>query len=114
MRVHARLVRRPRVRAPMSAIDAVGQRVRAAFAGAPRAERLHVTGRLRSCPLDAVAAATPSSGRILDFGCGHGVVALYLALSAPDRQITGVDVDGDKVIEARSASRVAGVSVEFD
>jgi 2-polyprenyl-3-methyl-5-hydroxy-6-metoxy-1,4-benzoquinol methylase len=98
----------------LSKIDAVGQRVQAAFAGASRAERLHVAGRLRSCPIDAVAAATPASGRILDLGCGHGVVALYLAMTSNERDITGVDVDGEKVIEARAAAEAAGVSVHFE
>ncbi len=98
----------------MSAIDAIGRRVQAAFAGAPRSERLHVTGRLRSCPVEAVHAATPVRGRVLDFGCGHGAVTLYLALAAPERTMTGVDVDGDKIELARVAARDAGVVVHFD
>jgi 2-polyprenyl-3-methyl-5-hydroxy-6-metoxy-1,4-benzoquinol methylase len=98
----------------VSAIDPIGRRVQAAYAGAPRAERLHVTGRLRSCPVAAVAEATPSTGRILDFGCGHGVVSLYLAMTAPARQITGVDVDGEKVNDARAAAKAADVAVDFE
>ena len=98
----------------MSGIDAVGRRVQAAYAGAPRNERLHVTGRLRSCPVAAVAEATPREGRILDFGCGHGVVSLYLAMTSPDRQVTGVDVDADKVSDARAAAKAAEVPAEFD
>lgn len=98
----------------MSSIDAVGRRVEAAFAGAPRNERLHVAGRLRSCPVAAVASATPRRGRILDFGCGHGVVSLYLAMTAPDREVTGVDVDGDKIADARLAAKAADVDVAFE
>lgn len=98
----------------MSAIDAVGRRVQAAYAGAPRTERLHVTGRLRSCPIAAVADATPGAGRVLDFGCGHGVVSLYLAMTSGDRHVTGVDVDADKVSEARVAAKAAEVSVDFE
>lgn len=51
---------------------------------------------------------------MLDFGCGHGVVALYLAMTAPDRQVTGVDVDADKIALAKAAAEAAGVSVTFD
>lgn len=98
----------------MSAIDHVGRQVQAAYRGAARIERLHVTGRLRSCPIAAVEAATPRSGRILDFGSGHGAVSLYLGLSAPDRQITGVDVDGEKVMDARAAAKTAELDIEFD
>jgi 2-polyprenyl-3-methyl-5-hydroxy-6-metoxy-1,4-benzoquinol methylase len=98
----------------MSGIDSIGQRVQRAFAGAPRNERLHVSGRLRSCPVDAVASATPASGRILDFGCGHGAVALYLVFASPDRDITGVDVDDDKIELARDAAKAAEVPVAFE
>jgi 2-polyprenyl-3-methyl-5-hydroxy-6-metoxy-1,4-benzoquinol methylase len=98
----------------VSSIDAVGRRVQAAFADAPRNERLHVAGRLRSCPVDAVAAATPRAGRVLDFGCGHGAVSLYLALDGPDRRITGVDVDDDKIVHARAAAKAADVDVTFE
>jgi 2-polyprenyl-3-methyl-5-hydroxy-6-metoxy-1,4-benzoquinol methylase len=98
----------------VSKIDAVGQHVRAAFVGAPRADRLHVAARLRSCPIAAVAEATPRAGRVLDFGCGHGAVSLYLALTSPAREITGVDVDGDKLIQARAAADAAGLPIRFD
>lgn len=98
----------------MSRIDRVGRRVQEAFAGAPRNERLHVAGRLRSCPLDAVAAATPREGDILDFGCGHGAVTLYLAFDSPSRHLTGVDVDDDKIALARVAAKAAAVDVTFE
>jgi 2-polyprenyl-3-methyl-5-hydroxy-6-metoxy-1,4-benzoquinol methylase len=98
----------------MSRIDAVGKRVQAAFARAPRSQRLHVAGRLRSCPINVVADATPTSGRVLDFGCGHGAVSLYLAMTSADRRVTGVDVDGEKLQHARVAAQVAHTAVEFD
>ena len=98
----------------MSGVDAVSQRVKAAYAGAPRRERWHVAGRLRSCPVAAVAAATPSAGRVLDFGCGHGAVALYLAVTSADRRITGVDVDGGKLLHARAAADAARLPIEFE
>lgn len=92
----------------------MGRRVQAAYADAPRGERLHVTARLRSCPVDAIAEAVPVSGRVLDFGCGHGAVSLYLALTSSAREITGVDVDGDKLVHARAAADAAGLPVRFD
>jgi 2-polyprenyl-3-methyl-5-hydroxy-6-metoxy-1,4-benzoquinol methylase len=62
----------------------------------------------------AIADATPSSGRVLDFGCGHGVAALYLAITSPGREITGVDVDGDKLRDGRTAADRAGLPVRFE
>ena len=97
----------------MSGVDAVARRVQDAFSAAPRRERLHVAGRLRTCPIAELAAAVPETGRILDFGCGHGAVALYLALSAPDRVVTGVDVDAEKLAHARNAALAAGTSIDF-
>lgn len=98
----------------MSGIDATGRRVQTAYAGRPRAERLHVAGRLRSCPIDVLEAATPRSGAILDFGCGHGVVSLYLAMTSPDRRVTGVDVDHEKIVDAQAAAKVADLDVVFE
>jgi len=60
-----------------------------------------------------VSAAVPSTGRVLDFGCGHGAVALYLAIAAGSREITGVDLDRDKLEHARVAATRAAVDVEF-
>jgi 2-polyprenyl-3-methyl-5-hydroxy-6-metoxy-1,4-benzoquinol methylase len=84
-----------------------------AYAGAPRADRIHVRVRWRSCPFPEVAARVPTSGRILDLGCGHGLFSLYLALSEPGRQVTGIDVDADKLAVARAAAARVGASVSF-
>jgi 2-polyprenyl-3-methyl-5-hydroxy-6-metoxy-1,4-benzoquinol methylase len=97
----------------VTGVDAVARRVQDAFSAAPRRERLHVSGRLRTCPIADLSATVPTNGRILDFGCGHGAVALYLALSGPDRSVTGVDVDAEKLVHARDAAGAVGASIEF-
>ena len=60
--------------------------------------------RWLTCPFHAVEAAVPRAGRILEVGCGHGLLSLYLALCGSDRRVIGVDVDGAKVAEARAAT----------
>ncbi len=45
----------------------------------------------------------PRAGRVLEVGCGHGLLSIYLALSSPDREVTGVDIDEAKIAEARQA-----------
>jgi cyclopropane fatty-acyl-phospholipid synthase-like methyltransferase len=90
--------------------DAAAATALAAFDAAPRGVRLHVRGRWRSCPFVEVARAVPDRGRILDLGCGHGVFALYLALCTSHREVTGVDVDGDKVREGTAAATRAGAT----
>lgn len=77
------------------------------YAGAPVAVQAHVRGRWLSCPFRAVAAAVPASGRVLEIGCGYGQFSAYLALTAPKRDVTGVDVDVRKVVHAQRAAERA-------
>jgi 2-polyprenyl-3-methyl-5-hydroxy-6-metoxy-1,4-benzoquinol methylase len=78
-----------------------------AFAGLPWRERFHVRGRWGSCPIPAVEADVPRSGRILEVGCGHGLVSIHLALTAADRSVTGSDIDAHKIAMAdRAAAEV--------
>ncbi|MEY2454293.1 MAG: hypothetical protein QOD92_3867 [Acidimicrobiaceae bacterium] len=42
------------------------------------------------------------------------MVSLYLASTSSGREITGVDVDGDKLLHARAAADAAGLPVRFD
>ena|SRR3989344_1331027 len=52
-------------------------------------------------PLRDIHAALPPTGIIYDLGCGEGVVSFYLAQTAPQRQIIGVDIDTQKIRRAR-------------
>lgn len=89
--------------------------LRQAYAGAPRKERLHVAGRWRTCPFEAVEPHVPKAGRIMEIGCGHGLFSLYLAQQSPEREVTGVDVDEDKIPFARAAASAAeATNVTFD
>jgi 2-polyprenyl-3-methyl-5-hydroxy-6-metoxy-1,4-benzoquinol methylase len=42
----------------------------------------------------------PKKGRILDIGCGYGFMPYMLHFLAPERIITGVDYDEDKITTA--------------
>jgi 2-polyprenyl-3-methyl-5-hydroxy-6-metoxy-1,4-benzoquinol methylase len=87
---------------PPRAPDA--RRTIALFDDAPRGDRLHVRMRWWTCPLDAVEAAVPRAGRVLEVGCGHGLVSMYLAVRGPDREVVGIDIDDDKLVVARAAA----------
>jgi 2-polyprenyl-3-methyl-5-hydroxy-6-metoxy-1,4-benzoquinol methylase len=100
----------------VSAVVAPGdaaERVLNAYSDLGRGDRFHVGVRWRSCPFPAVEAAVPREGRILDVGCGHGLFPLYLAATAPERTVVGVDVDSAKLVSARRAADVAGLPVSF-
>ncbi len=66
--------------------------------------RGHIRMRWRTCPFPAIAALVPKEGRILDYGAGHGVLASWLAMRAPGRNVAGVDIAPDKVASARRAA----------
>jgi 2-polyprenyl-3-methyl-5-hydroxy-6-metoxy-1,4-benzoquinol methylase len=86
------------------------ERLLDAYGDAPWRERVHVYGRWRSCPFDALAAHVPATGRVLDVGCGHGLLSLHLALGSGRRRVTGVDIDAGKIAIARRAADSAGVA----
>jgi 2-polyprenyl-6-hydroxyphenyl methylase/3-demethylubiquinone-9 3-methyltransferase len=46
----------------------------------------------------------PSKGCILDAGCGHGLLALVMALASPARRILATDHDGPRIEAARRAA----------
>ncbi len=62
-------------------------------------------GRWWSCPFEAIERAVPLGGRVLEVGCGHGLLSAYLALSSPARDVTGVDIDEHKIALAERARR---------
>jgi SAM-dependent methyltransferase len=74
------------------------------FDTAPRGDRFHVRARWWTAPLTEVERSTPARGRVLEIGCGHGLLSLFLALSAPGRRVFGVDIDRDKITLARAAA----------
>jgi len=81
----------------------LGPQVLALFDHAPRRDRLHVRGRFRTCPVALVDAEVPRVGRVLEVGCGHGLVSAYMALSSPQRRVTGIDIDARKIAVATHA-----------
>ncbi len=67
----------------------------------------HATGvLLRSVP-------PPAGGRILDLGCGYGVIGLAIARAVPDAVVTGVDVNERALLLARENAAALGLSARF-
>lgn len=95
------------------AADSPGRRVLSLYAGAPVSARAHVRVRWATCPFRAVASETPAAGSVLEVGCGHGLLSLYLALTSPARVVHGVDVDGGKLEAARGAAARGGLACTF-
>jgi 2-polyprenyl-6-hydroxyphenyl methylase/3-demethylubiquinone-9 3-methyltransferase len=73
----------------------------ALFAPLPRAERIFVRARARTAPLHEVVRRTPPAARVVDVGCGHGLLSAMLALDDPARTVMGIDPDARKIAYAR-------------
>ncbi len=85
-----------------------------AFRCLPLAARLHATVRWWSAPFPRIVAQLPTTGRVLEIGCGHGLFSTYAALSGPGRSVVGVDIDADKIALARRvAAALPGVDLSF-
>lgn len=57
------------------------------------------------------ASTPPTTGRVLDLGCGWGPIACSLALAAPDCEVWGVDVTPEALELTSENARRLGVQV---
>jgi 16S rRNA (guanine1207-N2)-methyltransferase len=55
----------------------------------------------------------PSGGRILDLGCGYGMIGLAIATAAQDAVVTGIDVNQRAVLLANDNAAQLGVADRF-
>src|SRR5436309_1100312 len=66
--------------------------------------RLVLALRSRLTPYQEMAKAMPPSGRIVDLGCGWGLLSLALCAGSADRKVLGIDHDPDRVTLAKRAA----------
>ena len=92
--------------------DARTRRVLAAYPDAR--SRAHALARVLTCPVEPVLEALPSSGRLLEVGCGHGLFSLLSAERSPALDVVGVDIDADKIAVARRATESLGLADRVD
>jgi 16S rRNA (guanine1207-N2)-methyltransferase len=55
----------------------------------------------------------PAPGRILDLGCGYGMIGLAVASAVPDAVVTGVDVNERALLLANENAAALGLAGRF-
>jgi 2-polyprenyl-3-methyl-5-hydroxy-6-metoxy-1,4-benzoquinol methylase len=68
-------------------------------------ESFYLRTRWRLCPFELVESYVPRRGRILDFGCGYGMLSNFLALKSPDRRVLGIDLNRERIRLAKRSSK---------
>lgn len=66
-----------------------------------RWESFYLKTRWRLCPFELLDSWIPLKGRILDFGCGYGMLSNLLAERSPDRTVVGIDLNPTRIGVAR-------------
>jgi 2-polyprenyl-3-methyl-5-hydroxy-6-metoxy-1,4-benzoquinol methylase len=83
-----------------------------AYRGAPVSTRAHVLVRALTCPFGPLIDRFPTTGAVLDVGCGHGLLINLLSRDSlrSGLRLCGIDHDAAKIEAAR---RTALPGVEF-
>lgn len=68
-------------------------------------ESFYLRTRWRLCPFELVESHVPRIGKILDFGCGYGMLSNFLALKSPDRRVIGIDLNRGRIEVAKRSSK---------
>lgn len=75
------------------------------YSGLTPGARLFLSLRWLWTPYVEMASELPARGRILDGGCGHGLLSLALGLQSPARKVLGLDHAEERVEAGTAAAR---------
>ncbi|MCD4666587.1 class I SAM-dependent methyltransferase [archaeon] len=64
-------------------------------------DKLYIRLRWRLCPFIEIEKYMPKKGRILDVGCGYGLLSNYLWIKSKDRIIDGIDLSQNRLSIAK-------------
>ncbi len=64
-------------------------------------DKLYIRLRYRLCPFNKIESFVPKAGRILDVGCGYGLLANLISLRSAKREVFGIDSSSKRINVAR-------------
>ena len=76
--------------------------------------RAFLEARFALTPYTQMASYFPKQGKILDLGCGHGLLALTLARDSADREILAFDHDSVRIAMAKQAGQGLSPRLRFE
>ncbi|VVD86620.1 methyltransferase type 11 [Pandoraea capi] len=80
------------------------------FTGDDDRQRLSITSEIyNAASIEFLRRYTPSTGHMLDVGCGHGQITQWLATNHPDATVIGMDNNTEQLAMARSFAMAADV-----
>lgn len=90
------------------------QNIQAAYSEAPWLQRLMVTLRPAICPTGPIVRNVLPNTRVLDVGCGIGLILITIALERGIAHGFGIDVNAKAIDVARGAAeKLPGVNLHF-
>ena len=75
--------------------------------------KLHILGRLNTCPFGKIEKFVPRNGLIVDYGCGFGIFSHILTSLSSLRNVYGFDVSTVKIKEAKNSLAALGDNIIF-
>lgn len=74
----------------------------ALYKNTPLRYKVYTAVRCAVCSFDEIERCIPRAGKILDCGCGHGILANLLAMKSDRRYVVGADINKEKIRVATS------------
>ena len=80
----------------------------------PKGSRYFMEGRSKLCHFGLIEKLYPLEGKILDVGCGHAYMLVYLKLVSALRDLKGIDLNNEKIVLVQSSlNEKLGIDVRY-